>query len=519
MSVREIVDDRRSGAARARPRGDARGAALARDPGADRRPDRDDARGQRRRAGGEPGRRAGADRRRRGRRRQPALPVQAADPADRDRQPGDRAARRRDGRDQRGLPVGAGPARRSSSATSTIARALPRPRRRSRTTRSSAGSPRAPSSTRSTTSTACCSSTGADPRTLTTWEQFERFHRDDVRRADHRVRRAGRDRDRRVLVRAGLARRRRAPSRASLIEVDGDRIAAVEPRRRGRRRAPTRLAGLTLPGFANAHSHAFHRALRGRTQAGRGLVLDLARADVRARRRGSTPTRYLALARATFAEMALAGITAVGEFHYLHHGPGGDPYDDPNAMGAALIAGGARGRHPDHAARRLLPARRHRRAARATRSALRRRRRRRLGRARRRARATATARGSARRSTACARSTRSRRAVVAAWASERERAAARPRLRAAGRERGVPRRVRRDARRRCSTDAGALGERFTAVHATHLTDDDVALLGGAAARCCLCPTTERDLADGIGRGAALARRRARRWRSAPTRTR
>ena len=45
----------------------------------------------------------------------------------------------------------------------------------------------------------------------------------------------------------------------------------------------------------------------------------------------------LALARATFAEMALAGITLVGEFHYVHHGPDGGPYDEPNAMGEALI--------------------------------------------------------------------------------------------------------------------------------------------------------------------------------------
>ena len=49
------------------------------------------------------------------------------------------------------------------------------------------------------------------------------------------------------------------------------------------------------------------------------------------------PDSYRRLARATFAEMALAGITAVGEFHYLHHGAGGVPYDDPNAMGEALI--------------------------------------------------------------------------------------------------------------------------------------------------------------------------------------
>jgi cytosine/adenosine deaminase-related metal-dependent hydrolase len=45
-------------------------------------------------------------------------------------------------------------------------------------------------------------------------------------------------------------------------------------------------------------------------------------------------------------------------------------------------------------------------------------------------------------------------------------------------------------------DAGAVSERFTAVHATHLSDEDVALLGPACV--CLCPTTERDLGDGIG---------------------
>jgi cytosine/adenosine deaminase-related metal-dependent hydrolase len=52
-------------------------------------------------------------------------------------------------------------------------------------------------------------------------------------------------------------------------------------------------------------------------------------------------------------------------------------------------------------------------------------------------------------------------------------------------------------------DAGALDGRFVAVHATHLTDRDVALLGGSGAAICLCPTTERDLADGIGPAARL----------------
>ena len=49
-----------------------------------------------------------------------------------------------------------------------------------------------------------------------------------------------------------------------------------------------------------------------------------------------TPDTYLDLARATYAEMVLAGVTAVGEFHYLHHAPDGTPYDDPNVMAEAL---------------------------------------------------------------------------------------------------------------------------------------------------------------------------------------
>ena len=104
-------------------------------------------------------------------------------------------------------------------------------------------------------------------------------------------------------------------------------------------RGTVRLAGLTLPGLANAHSHAFHRALRGVTEGGKGtfwswreLMYQVARL---------TPASYLELARAVYAEMALAGVTCVGEFHYVHHGPGGVPYADPNEMGRALIQAAA----------------------------------------------------------------------------------------------------------------------------------------------------------------------------------
>lgn len=98
-----------------------------------------------------------------------------------------------------------------------------------------------------------------------------------------------------------------------------------------------RLGGLVLPGLANCHSHAFHRALRGRTQTERGTFWTW-REQMYAVASALTPDTYYALARAVYGEMLLAGITAVGEFHYLHHAPGGRRYDDPNAMGAALIA-------------------------------------------------------------------------------------------------------------------------------------------------------------------------------------
>ena len=125
-----------------------------------------------------------------------------------------------------------------------------------------------------------------------------------------------------------------------LIEAEGGRFTSVLPS------APTapgdaeRLSGLTLPGFANAHSHAFHRALRGVTQADRGTFWTWRERmyEVAAR---LDPDSYLRLGRAVYAEMALAGVSCVGEFHYLHHQPGGHPYADPNTMGYALIQAAA----------------------------------------------------------------------------------------------------------------------------------------------------------------------------------
>ena len=121
--------------------------------------------------------------------------------------------------------------------------------------------------------------------------------------------------------------------------VDEGVITAVEAGASARP-GDTRLGGIVLPGFANAHSHAFHRALRGRTHGGGGTFWTWRDAMYSLAAR-LDPDSYLALARATYAEMALAGVTCVGEFHYLHHAHGGRPYDDANAMSEALVQAAA----------------------------------------------------------------------------------------------------------------------------------------------------------------------------------
>ena len=123
-----------------------------------------------------------------------------------------------------------------------------------------------------------------------------------------------------------------------LIEAAGPVLRAVTPGVAASALPPgtQRLAGLTLPGLANAHSHAFHRALRGVTEQGQGTFWTWRERMYQVAGR-LTPDSYLALARAAYAEMALAGVTCVGEFHYLHHGPDGVRYADPNEMGRALL--------------------------------------------------------------------------------------------------------------------------------------------------------------------------------------
>ena len=286
-----------------------------------------------------------------------------------------------------------------------------------------------------------------------------------------------------------------------LVDVDAGRVTAV-----GRAPVPPAgaevLSGLTLPGLANAHSHAFHRALRGRTHADGGSFWTWREGMYRVAERVD-PDSYHRLARAVLAEMVLAGVTCVGEFHYLHHGPGGVRYGDPNAMGHALTTAAAEagtritvldacylsgglgedGRHLPLFGPQL-----------------------RFGDGRAEDWAERVAdfspEGAHARVGVAAHSVRAvpleelpevvgfadaGRLPLHVHVSEQpaENAAC---LAAYGR---TPTRV--------LAEAGALTERTSLVHATHLTDTDVTDIRRSGATVCLCPTTERDLADGLPR--------------------
>ena len=104
---------------------------------------------------------------------------------------------------------------------------------------------------------------------------------------------------------------------------------------RSRSRGDHDLKGVVFPAAANAHSHAFHRILRGRTHHGRGDFW-VWREQMYRSAAELTPESYEKLASAVFAEMVVAGFSSVAEFHYVHHQPGGTPYAEPHAMELAL---------------------------------------------------------------------------------------------------------------------------------------------------------------------------------------
>ena len=283
------------------------------------------------------------------------------------------------------------------------------------------------------------------------------------------------------------------------IEVAAGRISSVTCGVKPRPENAVKLSGLTVPGLANVHSHAFHRALRGRTQVESGTFWTWRERMYEAAAH-LDPDSSRELATAVFAEMALAGVTAVGEFHYLHHSPKGGLYQDPNAMShamaeAAQAAGirltlldtcylsGGFDTELNDVQRRFSDGDAGRWAERV--EALRK----------------AYVDSDTVRIGAAVHSVRAvpvdQLSPVVAFAAENE----------------MPLHVHL-SEQRAENDAclarhhktptellhahGALGPRTTAVHATHLSQVDIDLLGTSSTAVCMCPTTERDLADGIG---------------------
>ncbi len=103
---------------------------------------------------------------------------------------------------------------------------------------------------------------------------------------------------------------------------------------------PIRLQNRALlPGLVNAHSHAFQRVIRGRTEYRTNTTDSFwtwRELMYRAANQLTPEDVYLA-SRMAFLEMALSGITAVGEFHYIHHSTDGAPYDDRNLLAKEVV--------------------------------------------------------------------------------------------------------------------------------------------------------------------------------------
>ena len=258
-----------------------------------------------------------------------------------------------------------------------------------------------------------------------------------------------------------------------------------------------RLPGVVFPGFVNDHSHAFHRMLRGRTHAYFDSFWNWRDAMYRVAA-GLNPDSYHQLARLVYAEMVQAGYTSVSEFHYLHHQPDGTPYADPNAMGHALIeaagdagiritlldtlylSGGLTkdGYQPLSDLQRAFGD----------------------GDVATWADRVAKLKTAGRVEIGAA--VHSVRAVPDTALPEFAQASQGMRTYAHLSEQPAENAATQAYHGSTPTELlarhGLLAEHLTVVHATHLSDVDIRLLGESRCTACFCPTTEADLADGIG---------------------
>lgn len=120
------------------------------------------------------------------------------------------------------------------------------------------------------------------------------------------------------------------------VTIEDGKIVAVGPATEGERLPNVAL----MPGFANDHSHAFQRGLRGRVEF---VNPEHPRDDfwtwrerMYALAESLDPDSIRRISERCFREMLAAGYTSAAEFHYVHHKPDGSPYEDPNALAKAV---------------------------------------------------------------------------------------------------------------------------------------------------------------------------------------
>ncbi|WP_120004877.1 formimidoylglutamate deiminase [Nesterenkonia muleiensis] len=271
---------------------------------------------------------------------------------------------------------------------------------------------------------------------------------------------------------------------------------------------------VSVPAPVNAHSHAFHRVLRGRTHHGGGDFW-VWREQMYSAAAQLTPDAYQQLATAVYAEMVCAGYSAVGEFHYLHHQPDGTPYPDHDMERALARAAKSVGIRLVLLDTLYLQGGLDASGETIELNLLQRR----------------FSDGDAQNWASRWESLREAIAEEDSDAGTVTLGAAVHSLRAVPADQlpvvtelirkypGAPVHIHlseqpaendavQAAYRRTPTEvlaeAGVLGTRLSAVHATHLTASDIQLLGQSGTAVVMCPTTEADLADGIGPARQLA---------------
>lgn len=263
------------------------------------------------------------------------------------------------------------------------------------------------------------------------------------------------------------------------------------------------LPGMALlPGFVNAHSHVFQRALRGHTHRplSRQDTFWTWRRAMYAQAAQLDPEQLYASAVRTYREMLAAGYTTVGEFHYVHHQPDGHPYANTNAMSEAVLEAGRAtgmrvvllmtayaqsgfGQPPEEGQLRFCDASVEHYLERVE-----------------RLRVAGVPVGVAPHSV---------RAVPEDWLRS---------IAEYSRAHQLPLHVHADEQRAEIEQAqaacgctpielleccGALSGRTTVIHATHASAREIELLASSGSTVCVCPTTEGDLGDGIAPYAEL----------------